>query len=93
MEASLDNIVDNTHNLYQKAFDIMMINQPVERVWHSLHNDWDAVANYERGMSIASEFNDQDNVKYYRDRMLAVCPKIFDANRLDRHYNPDNEDK
>ena len=91
MEASFDNVVGNTYNLYQKAFNIMLVNQPTEDVLHRLHNDWNTVVGYERGMSFASEFNDRDNMKFYYDSIREVCPKIFKANKQNKNAKPENQ--
>ena len=91
MEASFYDVAGNTYNLYMKAFNVMCVNQPTEVVWHQLHNDWEAVVRYERGMALAVEFNDRDNMKVYYDRMRAVCPKIFRASEKDKNAKPENQ--
>ena len=91
MEASFDSVVGNTYNLYQKALNIMLVDQPSEDVLRRLHNDWDAIVRYERGMSLASEFNDRDNMEFYYNSMRAICPKIFKANKQDKNAKPENQ--
>ena len=91
MEISLDNAIDNTYNLYQRAFEIMRFDQPSEEVLHQLHNDWDEVARCQRGLSLVLEYNDGDNLEFYYNKMRAVYPKIFEAYKRDKNNKPENK--
>ena len=92
MEESLDVVVmGNTYNVYQRSWEIMQFRRTPEAVTHRLINDWREIGECQRGLSLAAEYNDRENLEFYYNKTRDIYQKIFKVKREAKHANPENQ--